>query len=85
MGCITQAICHFWNGQQTFERLECVHLQQEVICLYIFEYSFIIMLNGVKFTVPKWRTHQMFLEQLNREPITTTTAISEELHSLMEE
>ncbi len=34
-----------------------VCLQQQVIRLYIFEYSF-IMINYVKLTVPRWQTHQ---------------------------
>ncbi len=42
----TQAIHHFWIGLQIFVRIDCVHLQQQVIRLYIFEYSLIIMVNA---------------------------------------
>ncbi len=40
------AICHFWNDLRIFERIDCVRLQQQVIRLYIFEYSLIIMVNA---------------------------------------
>ncbi len=33
----------FCNGLRIFEHIDCVHLQQQVIRLYIFEYSLIIM------------------------------------------
>ncbi len=46
MGRDTQAIRHFWNGLRIFEHIDCVRLQQQVICLYIFEYSLIIMVNA---------------------------------------
>ncbi len=44
MGRDTQAIRHFWNCLRIFERIDCV--QQQVIRLYIFEYSLIIMVNA---------------------------------------
>ncbi len=52
MGRNTQAIRHFWNGLQIFARIDCVGLQQQVIRLYIFEYSLIIMVNA------RWLTRQ---------------------------
>ncbi len=54
MGSYTQAIRHFWNGLQIFERIDCVCLQQQVIRLYIFEYSLIIIVNA------RWLTRQHF-------------------------
>ncbi len=46
MGCNTQVICHFWNGLRPFEHNDSVRLQQQVIHLYIFEYSLIIMVKA---------------------------------------
>ncbi len=46
MGSDTQAILHFSNVLRIFERIDCVRLQQQVIRLYIFEYSGIIMVNA---------------------------------------
>ncbi len=46
MGRETQAICHFRNGLRTFEHIDYVRLQQQVIHLYIFEYLLIIMVNA---------------------------------------
>ncbi len=46
MGSDTQAILHFSNVLRIFERIDCVRLQQQVIRLYIFECSGIIMVNA---------------------------------------
>ncbi len=48
----------FMERLRTFERVDCVRLQQQVIHMYIFEYSLMIMVNDVKLTVPKWQMHQ---------------------------
>ncbi len=40
------------KAQMVFERIDCVRLQQQVISLYIFEYSLIIMVNA------RWLTRQ---------------------------
>ncbi len=47
-----QAIHHFRNVLRIFERINCVRLKQQVIRLYIFEYSLIIMVNA------RWLTCQ---------------------------
>ncbi len=52
MGRDTYVIRHFFNGLRILEHSDCVHLQQQVIHLFIFEYSLIIMVNM------KWLTRQ---------------------------
>ncbi len=39
-------------------QVDCVPLQQQIIGMYVLEYSLIITVNDVKLTVPKWRTRQ---------------------------
>ncbi len=52
MGRNTRAIRQFLNSLRIFEHIDCVRLQQQVIRLYIFEYSLIIMGNA------RWLTRQ---------------------------
>ncbi len=53
----------------TFERDDCVRLQQQIILFYIFEYSLIIMVNDSKLTIPNMADVSKYLERANRESI----------------